>query len=360
MASGATPFAELSLVDGTSLRGVVLFGGGGDDTHVCVLHPDLPVAGAAAARTWRATRVPREWVVEATVLEEGPEARSGEGAAWTEVARSMPRYEAVDVDVVVEDAAGGEDGDGDGDGDEEAPPRELSPVAARFWRRRRRLFARFDEGVRVPDDESWFSVTPEAVARHIAASCAGLCVGGDADVGAGARAGAGARGLVVDACAGCGGNAVQFALAGFRVLALEIDPARASAAEHNARVYGVSDRVRVVTCDAVEALRRLPRGGADVVFASPPWGGPGYKNLGRPFDLEADVDLGRGNDGVSLLLAARSVASRAVVAYLPRNTDLAKAAQAVGASCRAEAVFAGRERSVPLAVVVSWVASPPP
>ena len=40
-------------------------------------------------------------------------------------------------------------------------------VQDRFWSQRRRLFSRFDEGVRL-DAEGWYSVTPEAIANHVA------------------------------------------------------------------------------------------------------------------------------------------------------------------------------------------------
>ena len=50
------------------------------------------------------------------------------------------------------------------------------------------LFSRFDEGIEL-DVESWFSVTPEAIAQHIAERC--RC-----DV-------------IIDAFCGVGGNAIQ-------------------------------------------------------------------------------------------------------------------------------------------------------
>ncbi|OTF71408.1 hypothetical protein BLA29_013244, partial [Euroglyphus maynei] len=36
-----------------------------------------------------------------------------------------------------------------------------------YWRQRYILFSRFNQGIRL-DDESWYSVTPEAIAKHIA------------------------------------------------------------------------------------------------------------------------------------------------------------------------------------------------
>lgn len=52
------------------------------------------------------------------------------------------------------------------------------------------IFYRFDEGIQL-DKESWFSVTPENVAWHIANKC-----GYD---------------VVLDAFCGAGGNTIQFA-----------------------------------------------------------------------------------------------------------------------------------------------------
>jgi SAM-dependent methyltransferase len=74
---------------------------------------------------------------------------------------------------------------------------------------------------------------------------------------------------VVDACCGAGGNAIGFARAGARVTAIELDPVRLAMAQHNARVYGVHDRVAFVLGDAREHLPRLP---ADLWFVDVPWG----------------------------------------------------------------------------------------
>ena len=76
---------------------------------------------------------------------------------------------------------------------------------AKYWAQRYKLFSRFDDGIRL-DDESWYSVTPERLAEHVALAM-------------------GCRGaVVVDAFCGCGGNAIAFARAGARVLAVDIDP----------------------------------------------------------------------------------------------------------------------------------------
>lgn len=72
-----------------------------------------------------------------------------------------------------------------------------------------------------------------------------------------------------------------------RVVAVEIDPVKVEMARHNARVYGVEDRIDFVTGDGVQFLRDVIDGKAanktalhslpfDVVFLSPPWGGVSY------------------------------------------------------------------------------------
>lgn len=81
---------------------------------------------------------------------------------------------------------------------------------------------------------------------------------------------------VVDACAGCGGNAIGFARAGCTVTAIERDRARLELARHNARVYGVEDRVTFVHGDA---LAILPSSTGDLLFLDPPWGDDGQVPL---------------------------------------------------------------------------------
>lgn len=47
-------------------------------------------------------------------------------------------------------------------------------------------------------------------------------------------------------------------------------------AKHNASVYGVSDRIEFIVGDYLQMCERLK---ADVVFLSPPWGGPEYMKV---------------------------------------------------------------------------------
>ena len=159
--------------------------------------------------------------------------------------------------------------------------------------------------------QGWYSVTPEVIASHQAEMC--RCGG------------------MVDAFAGCGGNAIQFAktcnqvgaplvpLNGLRcsplqqlpsttctnasvhfthpspaawphptlfcpallcdpqslqVIAVEISAERLAMAQHNARLYGVDHKIEFICADFFDIAPTLA---ADGVFLSPPWGGPLYQ-----------------------------------------------------------------------------------
>lgn len=152
--------------------------------------------------------------------------------------------------------------------------------------------------------EGWFSVTPERIAEHIAERC--RC------------------NIIVDAFCGAGGNAIQFAFTCERgafavhfllfvtfpwlcdpspivlfsissefalffallsVIAIDIDPAKVELARHNAAVYGVEDHIEFLIGDF---LLLAPSLKADVVFLSPPWGGPGYSEV-DVFDVQSMI-----------------------------------------------------------------------
>lgn len=74
---------------------------------------------------------------------------------------------------------------------------------------------------------------------------------------------------VVDGTCGCGGNAIAFARVGMQVTAIDTHAERLRLAEHNARVYGVQDRITFLQGDARELLPTLS---ADLCFLDPPWG----------------------------------------------------------------------------------------
>ncbi|GJN29439.1 hypothetical protein PR202_gb17665 [Eleusine coracana subsp. coracana] len=171
----------------------------------------------------------------------------------------------------------------------DAPANDASAVAGKYWAHRHNLFSLYDHGVRM-DAEGWYSATPESVAASQAARAA-------------------PRDLVVDAFAGCGGNSIQFAV------------------RH-------ADTFAVLYCTVVSVVQLLlitavPQ--ADVVFLSPPWGGPAY--------IQAPVyslDMLKPKDGYAVSAAiynlrlifryttfqAAQRISPNIIMFLPRTVDI--------------------------------------
>lgn len=170
---------------------------------------------------------------------------------------------------------------------------EIHRDVVKYWLRRYSLFSRFDQGIKL-DEEGLFSVTPEEIAKHQAAHCG--------------------SGTVIDAFTGVGGNAIQFACMNFNVIAIDIDPKKIEYARHNAEIYGVAHKIDFIVGDFFQLAPTLK---ADVVFLSPPWGGPEYIKAEK-YDIETML---RPADGFSLFKLALSVAP-SVAYFLPRTVDV--------------------------------------
>ncbi|KAI9472002.1 MAG: S-adenosyl-L-methionine-dependent methyltransferase [Benjaminiella poitrasii] len=170
----------------------------------------------------------------------------------------------------------------------------------KYYRQRYAYFSRFDEGI-VMDREGWFSVTPEKIAQHIAERCR-------ADV-------------IVDAFCGCGGNAIQFAFTCERVIAIDLDPVKLHCARENAKIYGVADRIEFIQGDFFDLAPRLK---ADVVFLSPPWGGPAYLSQ-DVFDLKSMIP----GDGFKIYQIASQITPH-IAYFVPRNTNPQQLARMAG------------------------------
>ncbi|XP_014098438.1 trimethylguanosine synthase [Bactrocera oleae] len=179
----------------------------------------------------------------------------------------------------------------------------------KYWRKRFSLFSRYDDGIRL-DCESWFSVTPEKIAAHLAErlSC---------DV-------------VIDAFCGCGGNAIQFARTCKRVIAIDIDPVKINMAKHNAKIYGVADKIDFIIGDFMQ-IDRTGNFRSDIVFLSPPWGGPKYKRK-EYYDIESYLQP----SGASKLMEIAKQFSENVVFYLPRNACIKQVVELAGVGNRCE------------------------
>ncbi|KZV87304.1 S-adenosyl-L-methionine-dependent methyltransferase, partial [Exidia glandulosa HHB12029] len=187
----------------------------------------------------------------------------------------------------------------------------------KYWCQRDRLFSRFSEGCLL-DEEGWYSVTPERVANQIADRCA--C------------------NVILDAFCGVGGNAIAFAQTCERVIAIDNSPTRLALARHNAKIYGVADRIEFILGDFLDFARSSAarKRGIDVVFLSPPWGGPSYLTSSptKATAAAADyLDAGAHPEyslssilpihGADLFKLARTLTPH-VAYFLPRNTDPAE------------------------------------
>ncbi|CAH0546032.1 unnamed protein product [Brassicogethes aeneus] len=162
----------------------------------------------------------------------------------------------------------------------------------KYWHRRFSLFSKFDQGIKL-DEESWYSVTPEIVAKHTAERL-------KCDV-------------IVDAFCGAGGNAIQFAKTCQQVIAIDIDAKKIELAKNNAEVYGVADKIEFVVGDFLTLCSGLK---ADAVFMSPPWGGPSYLSM-PVYDLATMLQP----VPYAELLQCGMRISRNCAVFLPRNSN---------------------------------------
>lgn len=97
------------------------------------------------------------------------------------------------------------------------------------------------------------------------------------------------------------------------VIAIDIDPKKIEMAKHNARVYGVEDRIEFIQGDFLQLAPTLT---ADIVYLSPPWGGPSYGSIDI-FDLEKNIEL----NGYHIFEVAKKISSN-IVYFLPRNVNV--------------------------------------
>ena len=111
------------------------------------------------------------------------------------------------------------------------------PELIKYWHQRYRLFSKFDEGIEL-DYESWFSVTPEKIAEHIARRFEHATT-------------------IIDGFCGVGGNTIQFAKKGASVIAIDIDPEKIAMAKNNAKIYGVQDKIEFICGDFFDVIKTL-------------------------------------------------------------------------------------------------------
>eukprot|EP00124_Ichthyophonus_hoferi_P001147 Ihof_evm4s54 gene=Ihof_evmTU4s54 len=185
---------------------------------------------------------------------------------------------------------------------------------AKYWNQRYRLFTLFDQGIWI-DKEGWYSVTPEVIAQHIAERCRGK--------------------VVVDAFCGVGGNTIQFAMHCEKVIAIDLDPIKLECTRHNAEIYGVADKIEFILGDYMEVAPTLK---ADLVFLSPPWGGPEYR-YASVFDVQKMMMP----DGYEIFAKSKLITPN-IIYFVPRNCNLHQLVKlADGEKCEIEQCFIGKK-----------------
>ena len=170
-------------------------------------------------------------------------------------------------------------------------------VPLKYWNQRYSIFSRFEDGVLL-DEESWYSVTHECIAKCIADRLKDY--------------------TVMDGFAGAGGNIIQFASTG-RTIAVEIDQGRIDMLKTNAGIYGVLENIKFVKGDFLQvAEQEAP---VEVVFMSPPWGGPDYVKS-KKYDMFAMI-----TPDITKIMEVCNKVTRNVVLYLPRTAHPAQIVQ---------------------------------
>jgi trimethylguanosine synthase len=237
----------------------------------------------------------------------------------------------------------------DGDcGDGVTNPYPKTQVADKYWAQRRRLFSRFDDGIQL-DKEGWFSVTPEAIANHIAKRVVEETSPQTSSEGI----------IVLDSFCGCGGNAIAFARRPevSLVVCVDTDLSKLEMAAKNASVYNIdSEKLLFVHDNAILVLSMYSNGEKsahqassksnaeeptklhgysfkgplperlDCIFLSPPWGGSDYLTVGKRhfflthISIQGVDDSSATIDGEELLTMAQKAVQQ-VVYFLPRNLN---------------------------------------
>lgn len=172
----------------------------------------------------------------------------------------------------------------------------------KYYSQRYNLFSRYDDGIQL-DDESWYSVTPENIAIHIAEKV---------------KSAMGSKLLIVDGFCGVGGNLIQFAISSpdIRVIGCDISQDKIDMARNNAKIYGVAHQCDFILGDFMEVMKTLRPKKVDAVFLSPPWGGINYTAIEK-YSLNHMTP-----NGYDIIHACRQYLTDNIAFMMPRNVDL--------------------------------------
>jgi len=179
----------------------------------------------------------------------------------------------------------------------------------KYWHQRYSIWSRYDEGIMMTED-AWYGVTPEPVANKVAEDLSNFT--------------SPSKTVLIDMFAGAGGNVIAFALSSrwSRIIAIEKNPSVLACAQYNASIYGVSSKITWINDDSFSYLASHPIDPSrTIIFASPPWGGPRYKDY-EMFDLSKMLPY-------SIEQIYEVCKSMDSALFLPRQSDLRQIARLV-------------------------------
>jgi len=139
-----------------------------------------------------------------------------------------------------------------------AKPCPFDSTLQRYWDKRYDYFTRFDDGILI-DAEGLHTVMPE----HAALAQALLIPEAK---------------TVLDGFCGTGGMSIAHARMGKTVIAIEANAERIEMAKHNARIYGVLDKITFIHGDFFDISHNIK---ADAALLDPSWGWPRHQNISR-------------------------------------------------------------------------------
>lgn len=100
------------------------------------------------------------------------------------------------------------------------------------------------------------------------------------------------------------------------MIAIDIDPHKIAFAKQNAEIYGVAEKIEFITGDFFSVSSKLQ---ADVIFMSPPWGGPEYM-FDKSFSLESmckEYSFG----GFNIFRIVKNIAPN-IAFHMPKTTNI--------------------------------------
>lgn len=223
---------------------------------------------------------------------------------------------------------------------------QFTGVMRKYWKQRKQLFKKYDNGI-ILTKELWFSVTPESMSKFTAKFLNNLLLNEQKK-----------KLKILDAFCGGGSNIIQFLKYEHTVYCADINKIHLKCTLNNAKIYlsyeDIKDTIKLVPInwkysdqdlddgfidyefeekeveeaekediyasksDSLNSIEELKQVKFDVVFGSPPWGGPGYMKS-ETFDLQKDIQP----YGLEKMLGVFNEYSDNICLFLPKNTAIA-------------------------------------